>query len=67
MIVAYLLARTRYAWLAAGVAVAMALPRAFIYDITFLLPGLSERRAATEQSGPPLDEPAATSVPQPGA
>lgn len=43
VVVAFLLARTRYAWLAAGVAVAMALPRAFIYDITFLLPGLSER------------------------
>ena len=32
------LARTRYAWLAAGAAAALALPRFFVYDITFLLP-----------------------------
>lgn len=37
------LARTRYAWLAAGTTVLMALPRAFVYDLTFMLPGLSER------------------------
>lgn len=41
-------ARTRYAWLTTGVAVLMALPRAFIYDITFMLPGLSERRTGTD-------------------
>lgn len=33
------LARTRYAWLAASLAAALALPRFFVYDITFLLPG----------------------------
>jgi len=44
VIAAFALARTRYAWLAAGTAVLMALPRAFVYDITFLLPGLSEGR-----------------------
>jgi len=43
VVAAFLLARTAYAWLAAGVAVVMALPRAFVYDITFMLPGLSER------------------------
>lgn len=37
------LSRTRYAWLAAGLAALMALPRAFVYDLTFLLPGSSER------------------------
>jgi len=33
------LARTRHAWLAAGTAAALVLPRFFVYDITFLLPG----------------------------
>jgi hypothetical protein len=32
-------ARSRYAWLAAGAAAALTLPRFFVYDITFLLPG----------------------------
>jgi hypothetical protein len=67
VVVTYLLARTRYAWLAAGVAVAMALPRAFIYDITFLLPGLSEReprREPTSGEPEPIDQAApATSRP----
>ena len=34
------LARTRYAWLAAGTSVAVALPRLFVYDLTFLTPGV---------------------------
>lgn len=54
VVAAVLLARTRYAWLTAGVAVLAALPRAFVYDVTFLLPGLSERRTeepARGQSG----------------
>lgn len=46
-LVALAAARTRYAWLASGVAVLMSLPRAFIYDITFMLPGLSERPGKT--------------------
>lgn len=50
--VALYAARTRYAWLAAGVAVLMALPRAFVYDLTFLLPGLSERRRPREAAAP---------------
>jgi hypothetical protein len=33
------LAKTRHAWLAAGTAAALALPRFFVYDVTFLLPG----------------------------
>lgn len=37
-------ARSRYAWLAAGTAAALALPRFFVYDITFLLPGAATRR-----------------------
>lgn len=44
VVAAFALARTRYAWLAAGLSVLMALPRAWVYDITFLLPGISERR-----------------------
>lgn len=47
------LARTRYGWLAAGVTVLMSLPRAFIYDITFLLPGLSERRSHADAGSLP--------------
>jgi hypothetical protein len=52
------LARTRFAWLAAGVAVLMALPRAFVYDVTFLLPGISERRANEEPAPASAAEPA---------
>jgi hypothetical protein len=34
--------RSRYAWLAAGTAVVLALPRLFLYDTTFILPGVAE-------------------------
>ena len=44
-------ARSRYGWLAAGTAAALALPRFFVYDITFLLPG-----AATKPSAGPDDQ-----------
>jgi hypothetical protein len=33
------LARTRFGWLAAGTTVALALPRLFVYDVTFVMPG----------------------------
>ena len=33
------LARGPYAWLAGGTAVVLALPRLFVYDVTFLMPG----------------------------
>jgi hypothetical protein len=33
------LSRSRFAWLSAGTAVAVALPRLFVYDVTFLMPG----------------------------
>jgi len=33
------IARSRYAWLAASLTAALALPRFFVYDVTFLLPG----------------------------
>jgi hypothetical protein len=33
------LARSRWAWLAAGATAALALPRFFVYDVTFLVPG----------------------------
>lgn len=48
-LVAFLLARTPWAWLSAGVAVIFALPRAFIYDVTFLLPGLSQPQPVEER------------------
>lgn len=47
-VAAIALARTRYAWVAGGAAVLMALPRAFVYDVTFLLPGASERTRAAD-------------------
>lgn len=36
------LARGRWSWPAAGIAVVLAFPRAFNYDVTFLLPGVAE-------------------------
>jgi hypothetical protein len=33
------LSRSRFAWLSAGATVAVALPRLFVYDVTFLMPG----------------------------
>jgi hypothetical protein len=53
VVAAFLLARTAYAWLAAGLVTLMALPRAFVYDITFLLPGLSERGWAARHAPHP--------------
>ncbi len=40
-------ARSRHAWLASAVAVALALPRFFVYDITYLAVGLAEARDGT--------------------
>ncbi len=34
--------QSRYAWLASGVAVVLTLPRLFLYDTTFILPGIAE-------------------------
>jgi hypothetical protein len=48
------LARTRFAWLAAGTGVALALPRFFVYDVTLLLVGTAERAAVPA----PATEPA---------
>lgn len=49
------LARTRLAWLAAGTAAASVLPRFFVYDITFLLPGAAIRAGdPPPQAGHPL-------------
>jgi hypothetical protein len=44
IVVAIILAfrRSRYAWLATGAAVVLALPRLFLYDTTFILPGVAE-------------------------
>ena len=41
--VTWVLARTRYAWLAGSVAVILALPRFIIYEIGFVLVGLAGR------------------------
>jgi len=37
---ALMLARTRYAWLASSVAVVLALPRSFLYDMTWIMVGV---------------------------
>lgn len=47
---ALLAARTRYAWLAAGAAVLMALPRAYAYDLTFLVPGVADAPTAADRA-----------------
>ena len=39
------LAHSRWAWLAAGLAAATALPRFFVYDVTFLVPGAASPAA----------------------
>lgn len=39
---ALLLARTRYGWLASSVAVVIALPRSFLYDVTWVMVGAPE-------------------------
>jgi hypothetical protein len=49
------LGRTRYAWLAAGLAMVLALPRLLTYELSFLLVGLAEeprpqRRETAEQT-----------------
>lgn len=38
-----LLARTRYGWLASATTVVLALPRSFLYDVTWVAVGLTER------------------------
>lgn len=52
------LGRTRFAWLSAGVAVAVALPRLFVYDVTFLMPGSSSSDHATALKAGSRDGPA---------
>lgn len=47
------LARTRYAWLASAVAVALALPRFFLYDITYLAVGLADQKPDDAQTHVP--------------
>lgn len=62
------LARSRWGWLAAGLTAALALPRFFVYDATFLVPGLArkieengDRGTASHPAEP--DAPPATVVP----
>ena len=60
------LAKTRYGWLTAASTVVMAVPRFFVYDITFLVPGaipvtqsITEPHRSlrpTDASGPPPSE-----------
>ena len=43
------LARTRYGWLAAATTVVLALPRLFVYDVTYLLVGADAPRRSTRR------------------
>jgi hypothetical protein len=43
------LARGRFAWLAAGTTVAVSLPRLFVYDVTFLMPGATSARGEEDR------------------
>lgn len=47
------LARTSYAWLASSVTVALALPRFFVYDVTYLAVGLAEQDPNDDQAERP--------------
>ena len=51
--VAFQAARTRYAWAAAGATVLLALPRAYLYDLTFLLPGIADAQRMPVSHGDP--------------
>lgn len=46
LVIAAALARSRYAWLAGAGAVALSLPRFFVYDVTYLLVGVRGTPAA---------------------
>lgn len=59
VVAAWTMARTRYAWLGAGTAAALALPKAFLYDVTLLLPGASISRPS-DRSTPGFEPGAAT-------
>jgi hypothetical protein len=43
-----MLARTRWAWLAAGSTVALSLPRFFVYDVTYLMLGTLPAKSPTD-------------------
>jgi hypothetical protein len=43
------LAESRWAWLAAGATAALALPRFFVYDVTFLVPGAASAVARAHE------------------
>jgi hypothetical protein len=47
--------RRRFAWLATGAATYFCLPRVFLYDVTFILPGIAEtlqrQRVRSDDSG----------------
>lgn len=49
-------ARGRFGWLASATAVALALPRFFLYDITYMAVGLADRSAATDRHQDPESE-----------
>jgi hypothetical protein len=46
IVAALALARTRYAWLGSSVAVVLALPRSFLYDVTWVMVGAPEPNRA---------------------
>jgi hypothetical protein len=52
ILVSLRLARTRYGWLSSAATVAAAVPRLFVYDVTFVLAG----RPLGEDDGQPVDQ-----------
>jgi hypothetical protein len=56
-VITLLLARTRWAWLSAATAMALALPRFFVYDVTLLLVGTVPARNATAHPAAPAGDP----------
>jgi hypothetical protein len=53
-----LAARSRWAWLTAGVAVCLALPRFFVYDLTYLMVGVAPVRQHRAPASPDAGGPA---------
>jgi hypothetical protein len=51
VVTTWLLARTRFAWLAGGLAIILILPRYLDYQIGFLLVGIA-RRSQRHRAGP---------------
>lgn len=52
------LARSRWGWLTSATAVSLALPRFFLYDVTYLMVGAPDDRPVSSETTPPPPPPA---------